>query len=109
MAKEIILYNLRDDVSEEDYSLVEGIHNKLVALGIQKAGYPPEYGGGGQHSHVSGAIPCEELAKEVDAPIYKVVREVERVEQRDTVQARTNEIQECLSMAPLIFEEIVNI
>ena len=47
---------------EEDYNLVEGVHNKLVELGIQKAGYPPEYGGGGQHSFVTGAILCEELA-----------------------------------------------
>ncbi|MBU2498108.1 MAG: acyl-CoA dehydrogenase family protein [Proteobacteria bacterium] len=48
---------------ETDYELVESVHNKLVALGIQKAGMPPEYGGGGQHSHVAGAILCEELAK----------------------------------------------
>ncbi|MFH1122456.1 MAG: acyl-CoA dehydrogenase family protein [Pseudomonadota bacterium] len=48
---------------ETDYELVESVHNKLVALGIQKVGMPPEYGGGGQHSHVSGAILCEELAK----------------------------------------------
>jgi len=48
---------------EEDYSMVEGVHNKLVALGIQKAGYPAEYGGGGQHSTTAGAILCEELAK----------------------------------------------
>ncbi|MBW1722176.1 MAG: acyl-CoA dehydrogenase family protein [Deltaproteobacteria bacterium] len=48
---------------EEDYGIVEEIHNKLVALGVQKAGYPKEYGGGGGSSVVSGAILCEELAK----------------------------------------------
>jgi len=48
---------------EDDYSLVEGVHNKLVELGIQKAGYPTEYGGDGTSSFTNGAILCEELAK----------------------------------------------
>ena len=34
---------------ETDYSLVESVHQKLVGMGIQKAGYPEEYGGGGSH------------------------------------------------------------
>ena len=48
---------------EEDYSLVEGVHNKLVELGIQKAGYPTEYGGGGGGPMMNLAIICEELAR----------------------------------------------
>ena len=48
---------------EEDYSLVESVHNKIVELGIQKAGYPTEYGGGGGGSMMNLAIICEELAK----------------------------------------------
>jgi len=48
---------------EEDYSLVEGVHNKLVELGIQKAGYPTEYGGGGGGSMMNLGIICEELAR----------------------------------------------
>lgn len=51
------------DKLEDDYELVEVIHQKLVELGVQKAGYPTEYGGGGAGSTVSGAILCEELAK----------------------------------------------
>ena len=43
VAKEIL--PIREQL-EEDYSLVEGVHQKLVDLGIQRAGYPPEYGGG---------------------------------------------------------------
>ena len=49
---------------EEDYDLVESVHNKLVKLGIQKAGYPEEFGGGGQQlSHLTLATLCEELAR----------------------------------------------
>lgn len=49
---------------EEDYSLVEGIHQKLVALGIQRVGYPAEYGGGlGPGSRTTSIIIREELAK----------------------------------------------
>ena len=33
---------------EDDYSLVEGIHQKLVDIGIQEGGYPAEYGGTGR-------------------------------------------------------------
>lgn len=48
---------------EGDYGLVEGILQKLVDLGIQKAGYPPEYGGTGPGSLMTLGIICEELAK----------------------------------------------
>ena len=48
---------------EDDYGLVESIHKKLVELGIQRAGYPAEYGGGNHNSYINGAILCEELAR----------------------------------------------
>ena len=49
---------------EEDYSLVEGIHQKLVALGIQRVGYPPAYGGGlGPGARTTSIIIREELAR----------------------------------------------
>lgn len=48
---------------EEDYGLVESVHKKLVGMGIQKAGYPEEYGGGGSHSATTLGIVCEELAR----------------------------------------------
>jgi alkylation response protein AidB-like acyl-CoA dehydrogenase len=48
---------------EDDYSMVEGIHKKLVDIGIQRGGYPPEYGGNGPGSAVTLGIICEELAK----------------------------------------------
>jgi alkylation response protein AidB-like acyl-CoA dehydrogenase len=48
---------------EEDYTIVEGIHQKLVDLGIQEGGYPAEFGGTGPHSHMALGIICEELAK----------------------------------------------
>ncbi|HQG25474.1 MAG TPA: acyl-CoA dehydrogenase family protein [Syntrophorhabdus sp.] len=48
---------------EEDYSLVESVHKKLVDMGIQRAGYPEEYGGGGSHSATTLGIVCEELAR----------------------------------------------
>jgi alkylation response protein AidB-like acyl-CoA dehydrogenase len=48
---------------EEDYALVEQIHQKLVDLGIQKAGYPAEYGGTGPGSPVTLGLVCEELAR----------------------------------------------
>ena len=35
---------------EADYKLVEKVHQKLVDMGIQAAGYPAEYGGGGHLS-----------------------------------------------------------
>jgi len=47
---------------EADYSLVEEVHQKLVDIGIQAAGYPAEYGGGDGSSTALGII-CEELAK----------------------------------------------
>src|SRR4030042_1678791 len=48
---------------EEDYSLVEKVHQKLVDIGIQAFGYPVEYGGGGNHSMTNSAIIAEELSK----------------------------------------------
>ena len=48
---------------EADYSRVEGIHQKLVDLGVQSDGYPEEYGGGGHGSMTGLGIICEELAK----------------------------------------------
>jgi butyryl-CoA dehydrogenase len=52
-----------DKKLEADYSLVEEVHQKLVDMGIQAAGYPTEYGGGGNLSFANMAIICEELAK----------------------------------------------
>ena len=37
---------IREDL-EKDYSLVESVLQKLVDLGIQKDGYPPDCGGTG--------------------------------------------------------------
>jgi alkylation response protein AidB-like acyl-CoA dehydrogenase len=48
---------------EEEYSLVESVLQKLVDLGIQRAGYPEEYGGGGAHSATTVCIIREELAR----------------------------------------------
>ena len=53
---------IRDEL-EEDYSVVEGVHQKLVDLGIQKGGFPPEYGGSGPYSNMALGIICEELAR----------------------------------------------
>jgi len=47
---------------EADYKAVEEVHQKLVDMGIQAAGYPTEYGGGNGSSTALGII-CEELAK----------------------------------------------
>ena len=61
VAKEIL--PIREKL-EEDYSLVEGIHQKLVDLGSQKSGYPPEYGGSrGPGVVTTSIIIREELAK----------------------------------------------
>ncbi|MBN1177294.1 MAG: acyl-CoA dehydrogenase family protein [Dehalococcoidales bacterium] len=48
---------------DEDYSLVEKVHQKLVDMGIQASGYPEEYGGGGVHSMTTNGIIMEELSK----------------------------------------------
>jgi len=49
---------------ETDYSLVEEIHQKLVGLGIQKIGYPAEYGGFlGPGARTTSGIIREEIAK----------------------------------------------
>jgi len=48
---------------EEDYSLVEKVHQKLVDIGVQASAYPVEYGGGGISSMTHLAIIAEELSK----------------------------------------------
>ena len=48
---------------EEDYNLVEKVHQKLVDIGIQAMEYPVEYGGGGSHSSTTKTIIAEELSK----------------------------------------------
>ncbi|OGN98606.1 MAG: hypothetical protein A2Y58_05165 [Chloroflexi bacterium RBG_13_51_52] len=48
---------------EQDYDLVEQVHQKLVDIGIQASGYPVEYGGGGNHSMTNSAIITEELSR----------------------------------------------
>ena len=48
---------------EGDYNLVEEVHQKLVDMGIQSAGYPTDYGGGGGIPHMTQCIISEELAK----------------------------------------------
>ena len=61
VAKEIL--PIREEL-EEDYGLVEAVHQKLVDLGIQKSGYPPEYGGSRGPGFVTTSIIIrEELAK----------------------------------------------
>jgi len=58
--KEII--PMREEL-EADYKLVESVHQKLVDLGIQKAGYPPEYGGTGPANAMVFGLVCEELSR----------------------------------------------
>jgi acyl-CoA dehydrogenase len=48
---------------EADYNLVEEVHQKLVDMGIQAAGHPAEYGGGGGIPHMTMCIISEELSK----------------------------------------------
>ena len=48
---------------EEDYSLVEGVLQKLVDLGIQRNGFTPEVGGTGPMSMVDRMIIQSELAR----------------------------------------------
>jgi alkylation response protein AidB-like acyl-CoA dehydrogenase len=48
---------------EVDYSFVEKVLQKLVDMGIQSAGYPAEYGGGGGIPNMTVNIISEELAK----------------------------------------------
>ncbi len=48
---------------EDDYKLVESVHQKLVDAGIQRAGYPAEYGGTGPGAPTTLGIVCEELAR----------------------------------------------
>jgi alkylation response protein AidB-like acyl-CoA dehydrogenase len=53
----------RNKELEKSYALVGEVHQKLVDMGIQSAGYPIEYGGGGNPSMMTLGIICEELAK----------------------------------------------
>ena len=48
---------------EGDHGLVETILQKLVGLGIQKGGLPPEYGGTGPYDSMTRTIILEELAR----------------------------------------------
>ena len=48
---------------EQDHAAVEEVLRKLVNLGIQRSGYPEEYGGDGGASNVTLSIICEELAR----------------------------------------------
>ncbi len=48
---------------ERDHAAVEEVLRKLVAIGIQRSGYPQEYGGGDGVSNVTLTIICEELAR----------------------------------------------
>jgi len=48
---------------EEDRGLVDAILQKLVDLGIQKAGFPREYGGTGPAGAMICGLVCEELAR----------------------------------------------
>jgi len=49
---------------ERDHGLVARVHQKLVDLGIQRGGYPPEYGGTGPYSScVTIAMMIEELTR----------------------------------------------
>jgi len=53
----------RREELEQDHAVVEEILRKLVDLGIQRSGYPEEYGGDGGASNVTLSIICEELAR----------------------------------------------
>ena len=48
---------------EQDHAAVEEVLRKLVEMGIQRSGYPEEYGGDGGASNVTLSIICEELAR----------------------------------------------
>ncbi len=52
----------REDL-EQDHALVEEVLRKLVKIGIQRSGYPEEYGGDGGVSNLTLTIICEELAR----------------------------------------------
>jgi len=53
---------IREDL-ERDYSLFEGVLQKLVDLGIQRGGVPPEYGGTGPYPMTTRGIIQSELAR----------------------------------------------
>ena len=48
---------------EEDYGLVETVLQKIVDLGIQRGGLPPEYGGTGPYDCMTRTVIQEELAR----------------------------------------------
>ncbi len=48
---------------DKEHKIVNRILQGLTALGVQRAAFPPEYGGGGAASLVSAAIMHEELAR----------------------------------------------
>jgi len=48
---------------DKDHKIVGRILQKLTDLGIQKAAFPKEYGGGGMNSIVSAAVMHEELGR----------------------------------------------
>lgn len=48
---------------DDDYSLVQSVLQKLVDLGIQKSGYPPECGGTGPMPMINRGIIVSELAR----------------------------------------------
>ncbi|MBN2122892.1 MAG: acyl-CoA dehydrogenase family protein, partial [Deltaproteobacteria bacterium] len=55
---------VRDQVDDDkEYTIVNRILQGLTDLGVQKAAFPKEYGGGGAASIVSAAIMHEELAR----------------------------------------------
>ncbi len=53
---------IREDM-ENDYSLFENVLQKLVDLGIQKGGIPPEWGGTGPYSMMTRGIFMEEISR----------------------------------------------
>jgi len=53
----------RREELEQDHAVVEEVLGKLVDLGIQRSGFPEEYGGDGGVSNVTLTILCEELAR----------------------------------------------
>jgi alkylation response protein AidB-like acyl-CoA dehydrogenase len=48
---------------EQDRAAVEQVLGKLVDMGVQRSGFPEEYGGDGGVSNVTLTILCEELAR----------------------------------------------
>jgi len=53
----------RREALEQDRTVVEEVLGKLVKMGLQRSGYPEEYGGDGGLPMVTLTIICEELAR----------------------------------------------